>query len=86
MAEPLDPVSPVMFFDALRVKIRDESVVKNKAVYLVLALDCEGQKHVLGLWIEQSDRSGATVRRMSFWSAQAHSRRTSAAQGSTSQS
>src|SRR6266566_5560817 len=50
---PLDPVYPVVFFDALRVKIRDESVVKNKAVYLALALDCEGHKHVLGLWIEQ---------------------------------
>ena len=49
----LDAVYPVVFFDALRVKIRDESVVKNKAVYLALALDCEGHKHVLGLWIEQ---------------------------------
>ena len=45
----------MVFFDALRVKIRDESVVKNKAVYLALALDCEGHKHVLGLWIEQSE-------------------------------
>jgi transposase-like protein len=45
----------VIFLNALRVKVRDESVVKNKAVYLSLALDCEGQKHVLGLWIEQSE-------------------------------
>jgi putative transposase len=52
---PLDAIYPVIFFDALRVKIRDECVVKNKAVYLALALDCEGQKHVLGLWIEQSE-------------------------------
>jgi putative transposase len=52
---PLDAVYPVVFFDALRVKIRDESVVRNKAVYLALALDCEGHKHVLGLWIEQSE-------------------------------
>ena len=52
---PLDAVYPVVFFDALRVKIRDESVVKNKAVYLARALDCEGHKHVLGLWIEQSE-------------------------------
>lgn len=50
---PLDAVYPVVFFDALRVKIRDESVVKNKAVYVALALDYEGHKHVLGLWIEQ---------------------------------
>jgi putative transposase len=52
---PLDPVYPVIFFDALRVKIRDEGLVKNKAVYVALALDTEGQKHVLGLWIEQSE-------------------------------
>ena len=52
---PLDAVYPVVFFDALRVKIRDESVVKSKAVYLALALDCEGHKHVLGLSIEQSE-------------------------------
>jgi hypothetical protein len=42
---PLDAVYPVVFFDALRVKIRDESVVKNKAVYLALALDCEGPRN-----------------------------------------
>lgn len=52
---PLDAIYPVVFFDALRVKIRDESVVKNKAVYIALALDCEGHKDVLGLWIEQSE-------------------------------
>lgn len=54
-ARPLDPVYPVVFFDALRVKIRDEGLVKNKAVYVALALDTEGHKHVLGLWIEQSE-------------------------------
>ncbi len=54
-ARPLDPVYPVVFFDALRVKIRDEGLVKNKAVYVALALDAEGHKHVLGLWIEQSE-------------------------------
>lgn len=52
---PLDSVYPIVFFDALRVKIRDESVVKNKAVYVALALDCEGHKHVLGIWIEQTE-------------------------------
>jgi putative transposase len=52
---PLDPVYPVVFFDALRVKIRDEGLVKNKAVYVALALDQDGHKHVLGLWIEQSE-------------------------------
>ena len=61
---PLDAVYPVVFFDALRVKIRDESVVKSKAVYLALALDCEGHKHVLGLWIEQSEGAKFRLRVM----------------------
>ena len=52
---PLDPVYPVIFFDALRVKIRDEGLVRNKAVYVALALTAAGEKEVLGLWIEQSE-------------------------------
>jgi putative transposase len=35
---PLDPLYPVVFFDALRVKIRDEGLVRNKAVYVALAI------------------------------------------------
>src|ERR1700675_1307236 len=54
-SRPLDPVYPVVFFDALRVKIRDEGLVKNKAVYVALALNPDGEKDVLGLWIEQSE-------------------------------
>jgi putative transposase len=52
---PLDQVYPVVFFDALRVKIRDEGLVKNKAVYVALAINPNGEKEVLGLWIEQSE-------------------------------
>jgi putative transposase len=54
-SRPLDPVYPVVFFDALRVKIRDEGLVKNKAVYVALAFNAEGEKEVLGLWIEQTE-------------------------------
>lgn len=54
-ARPLDACYPIVFFDALRVKIRDEGLVRNKAVYVALALDAEGHKHVLGLWIEQTE-------------------------------
>ena len=54
-SRPLDACYPIIFFDALRVKIRDEGLVKNKAVYVALALDAEGQKSVLGLWIEQTE-------------------------------
>lgn len=52
---PLDALYPVIFFDALRVKIRDEGLVRNKAVYVALALNNEGEKEVLGLWIEQTE-------------------------------
>lgn len=52
---PLDPLYPVIFFDALRVKIRDEGIVRNKAVYLALGVRSDGMKEVLGLWIEQSE-------------------------------
>jgi len=52
---PLDPVYPVVFFDALRVKIRDEGLVRSKAVYVALAYNADGEKEVLGLWIEQTE-------------------------------
>jgi putative transposase len=52
---PLDPIYPVVFFDALRVKIRDEGLVRNKAVYVALAFNGEGEKEVLGLWVEQTE-------------------------------
>jgi transposase-like protein len=46
---------PIVFFDALRLKIRDEGTVRNKAVYLALGIRADGCKEVLGLWIEQSE-------------------------------
>lgn len=52
---PLERLYPVVIFDALRVKIRDEGVVRNKAVYLALAMRRDGYKEVLGLWIEQTE-------------------------------
>ncbi|HEX4201898.1 MAG TPA: IS256 family transposase [Chthoniobacterales bacterium] len=52
---PLEKMYPVVFFDALRVKIRDEGSVKNKAVYLALGIQRDGTKDVLGLWIQQSE-------------------------------
>jgi putative transposase len=48
----------VIFFDALRVKIGDEGLVRNKAVYVGLALNSAGEKEVLGLWIEQTEDQG----------------------------
>lgn len=51
----LEAMYPVVYFDALRLKIRDEGTVRNKAVYLALGLDATGRKEVLGLWIEQAE-------------------------------
>jgi putative transposase len=49
-SRPLDRVYPVVFIDALMVKIRD-GVVTNRAVYLAIGIDCDGEKQVLGLWV-----------------------------------
>src|SRR5580658_2938172 len=49
-SRPLDSVYPVIFIDALMVKIRD-GVVTNRAVYLAIGIDCDGAKQVLGLWV-----------------------------------
>jgi putative transposase len=54
-SRPLEPLYPVIIFDALRVKIRDEGVVKNKAVYLAIGITRQGTKEILGLWIEQTE-------------------------------
>jgi len=52
---PLDAGYPLVFFDALRVKIRDEGFVRNKAVYIALGVMPDGTKDILGLWIEQTE-------------------------------
>ena len=44
-----------MFFDALRVKIRDEGLVRSKAIYLALGVRTDGSRDILGLWIEQTE-------------------------------
>jgi putative transposase len=54
-ARPLEPVYPLVFFDALRVKIRDEGLVRNKAVHIALGVRADGSKEILGLWLEQNE-------------------------------
>lgn len=54
-SRPLEQMYPVVFFDALRVKIRDESVVRSKAVYLALGILPDGSKDILGIWIENTE-------------------------------
>ena len=47
----------MIFLDALRVNIRDEGHVSKKAVYIALSIRLDGQKEVLGMWIEQNEGS-----------------------------
>ena len=54
-ARPLEAVYPLVFFDALRVKVRDEGLVRNKAVHIALGVRADGTKEVLGLWLEQNE-------------------------------
>jgi transposase-like protein len=54
-ARPLERVYAVVFFDALRVKIRDEGIVRSKAVYVALGVLADGRRDILGLWIEQTE-------------------------------
>jgi transposase-like protein len=54
-SRPLEAMYPVVFFDALRVKIRDEATVRSKAIYLALAVRPDGSRDILGLWIEQTE-------------------------------
>ena len=54
-ARPLEPMYPVVFFDALRVKIREDAVVRNKAIYLALGVLPDGTRDILGIWIENTE-------------------------------
>jgi len=54
-SRPLEPMYPVVFFDALRVKVREDAVVRNKAIYLALGILPDGTRDILGLWIEGTE-------------------------------
>jgi putative transposase len=54
-SRPLDATYAIVYLDAVRVKIRDEGLVKNKAVYLAIGYTCSGYKEVLGMWVEQTE-------------------------------
>ena len=49
-ARPLEAVYPIVYFDALRVKIREEGLVQNKAVHLAIGVTALGRKEILGMW------------------------------------
>ena len=52
---PLEELYPIVYLDALMVKMRDEGQVENRAVYVAIGMNMEGQKEVLGLWVAQNE-------------------------------
>lgn len=54
-SRPLDPVYPILYLDALYVKIREGGHIQNRAVYVVMGVNLEGNKEVLGLWSGQTE-------------------------------
>lgn len=54
-SRPLEIMYPVVFFDALRVKIREDAIVRSKAVYFALGILPDGTRDILGLWIENTE-------------------------------
>jgi hypothetical protein len=54
-SRPLDRVWPVVFLDALVIKVREQGVVQNKSAYLALGIGADGRKEILGLWLEATE-------------------------------
>ena len=52
---PLETSYPILFLDAMRVKVRDEGLVRNKAIYIALGVHGDGTKDILGIWIENTE-------------------------------
>ena len=52
---PLEEVYPVVYFDALVVKVKDNHQIRNKSAYIAVGVDCEGIKHVLGIWVQATE-------------------------------
>ena len=64
-SRPLEMTYAIVFFDALRVKIRDQGAVRSKAVFLAIGMRCSGHKEIPGLWIEQTEGAKFWLRVMS---------------------
>jgi putative transposase len=54
-ARPLEPIYPIVYVDALVVKVRDGHQVRNKAAHLAVGVDLDGVKHVLGIWVQSTE-------------------------------
>lgn len=54
-ARPLDEVYPILYLDCIVIKCHQDKRVINKAIYIALAINCEGHKEILGLWISENE-------------------------------
>jgi putative transposase len=54
-SRPLEPLYPIVYLDALFVRMRHEGRVENRAVYVAIGADLEGRKEVLGLWTNATE-------------------------------
>lgn len=52
---PLEPIYPVVYVDALVVKVRDGHQVRNRSAHIVVGVDLDGVKHVLGIWVQATE-------------------------------
>ncbi len=52
---PLDPLYPILYLDALQVKVKDQGRVSNKAIYLAIGVNLQGIKEVLGMWASENE-------------------------------
>jgi len=56
-SRPLDPIYPIVYLDCIVVKVRQDKQVINKSIYLVLGINMEGQKELLGMWLSENEGS-----------------------------
>ena len=54
---PLDALYPIVYMDCIVVKVRQDSTIINKAVYLALGVNTDGQKDLLGMWMSENEGS-----------------------------
>ena len=56
-SRPLEEFYPVIYLDAIRIKIRENNQVLNRAAYIAVGVDLDGIKHVLGIWVQDTEGS-----------------------------
>ena len=54
-SRPLEEVYPIVYLDALVVKVKDNHQVRNRSAHIAVGVDCEGVKHVLGIWVQAAE-------------------------------